>query len=75
MSCDTFGVYPQTVLAQKDFIEIAKNSKSASLEIADLSEEIKNKALNACNVIKHIEGKEIVKVIVIPNKIVNIVAK
>ena len=28
-----------------DFIEIAKNSKSASLEIADLSEEIKNKAL------------------------------
>lgn len=28
-----------------DFVEIAKNAKTASLEIADLSEEIKNKAL------------------------------
>ena len=28
-----------------DFVEIAKNAKQASLEVADLSEEIKNKAL------------------------------
>ncbi len=31
----------------EDFIEIAKNAKQASLEIADLSSEIKNSALNS----------------------------
>lgn len=36
---------------------------------------IKEKALNEENVKKHIEGKEIIKTIVIPNKIVNIVVK
>ena len=36
---------------------------------------IKNKALTNENVKKHIEGKEIVKVIVIKGKIVNIVVK
>ena len=38
-------------------------------------DEIKELALNNENVKKHIEGKEIVKVIVIKNKIVNIVVK
>ena len=38
-------------------------------------ETIKNKALTNENVKKHIEGKEIVKVIVIKGKIVNIVVK
>ncbi len=49
----------------------------ASITIdVDLSEEeIKNKALDTDNVKKHIEGKEIVKIIVIKNKIVNIVVK
>ncbi len=36
---------------------------------------IKEKAMNAENVLRHIEGKEIVKVIVIKGKIVNIVVK
>ena len=41
----------------------------------DSEEEIKNKALANENVKKHIEGKEIVKVIVIKGKIVNVVIK
>ena len=41
----------------------------------DDEETIKNKALTNENVKKHIEGKEIVKVIVIKGKIVNIVVK
>ena len=36
---------------------------------------IKEKALACDNVLRHIEGKEIVKVIVIKGKIVNIVVK
>ena len=39
------------------------------------NEEIENIAKNEENVKKHIEGKDIVKVIVIPNRIVNIVVK
>ena len=46
-----------------------------NVSINDNEEEIKNKALNASNIIKHIEGKEIIKVIIIPKKIVNIVIK
>ena len=41
----------------------------------DTEEEIKTKALANENVKKHIEGKEIIKVIVIKGKIVNIVIK
>ena len=41
----------------------------------DTEEIIKEKALNEDNVKKYIDGKEIVKIIVIPNKIVNIVVK
>ena len=43
--------------------------------IEDDEQSIKEKAMDAENVIKHIEGKEIVKVIVIKGKIVNIVVK
>ena len=39
-----------------DFVEIAKNAKQASLEIADLPEEIKNKAL--LNIAKKIEEQK-----------------
>ena len=43
---------------------------------ADMDEEsIKKMALEESNVSKHTEGKEIVKVIIIKNKIVNIVVK
>ena len=38
-------------------------------------EDIKQKALNNENVKKHLEGKEIIKVIIIKGKIVNIVVK
>ena len=41
----------------------------------ETEEEIKNKALLNENVQKHIAGKEIVKIIVIKGKIVNIVIK
>ena len=41
----------------------------------DSEEEIRNKALANENVLKHIESKEIVKVIVVKGKIVNIVIK
>ena len=41
----------------------------------DSEEVIRNKALANENVLKHIEGKEIVKVIVVKGKIVNIVIK
>lgn len=45
------------------------------ISINDAEEKVKEKALNEENVKKYIEGKEIVKVIVIPNRIVNIVVK
>lgn len=45
------------------------------INIEDDEQSIKEKAMEAENVIKHIEGKEIVKVIVIKGKIVNIVVK
>jgi len=38
-------------------------------------DKVKEKALNEENVIKNIQGKEIVKVIVVPNRIVNIVVR
>lgn len=43
--------------------------------VEDTEEIIKNKAMSEPNVLKYTEGKIIVKVIVIPNKIVNIVVK
>ncbi len=45
------------------------------ISIDDEEDTIKEKAMECENVIKHIEGKEIVKVIVIKGKIVNIVVK
>lgn len=46
-----------------------------NVTIDDSEELIKNKAMQEPNVLKFIEGKTIVKVIVVPNKIVNIVIK
>ena len=46
-----------------------------TITIDDDEESMKEKALECENVVKHIEGKEVVKVIVIKGKIVNIVAK
>ena len=49
----------------------------ASIKITkdEEQEKVKEKALKEENVIKNIDGKEIVKVIVVPNRIVNIVVK
>ena len=46
-----------------------------TISIDDSEDIIKEKALECDNVVKHIDGKEIVKVIVIKGKIVNIVVK
>ena len=46
-----------------------------TISLDDSEEDIKEKALECENVIKHTEGKEIVKVIVIKGKIVNVVVK
>lgn len=46
-----------------------------TIEKDEQEESVKEKALNNSNVLKHIEGKNIIKVIVVPNKIVNIVIK
>ena len=45
------------------------------VNIEDDDNSIKEKALNNANVMRHIEGKEIVKMIVVKGKIVNIVVK
>ena len=45
------------------------------ISVDDEEQDIKDKAMECENVIKHIEGKEIVKVIVIKGKIVNIVVR
>jgi len=52
-----------------------KLRSSIKVAINESQEETKNKALNEENVKKHIEGKEVIKVIVVPGKIVNIVVK
>ena len=46
-----------------------------SININEDEESIKNKALNQENVKKHLEGLEIIKIMVIKNKIVTIIAK
>ena len=46
-----------------------------SININEDEESIKNKALECENVKKHLEGLEIIKIMVIKNKIVTIVAK
>jgi len=48
---------------------------TVDINVDDSEEDIKEKAMSEENVKKHIEGKEIVKVIVIKGRIVNIVVK
>ncbi len=48
---------------------------SINIKIDDTEETIRTKALNEENVSKHIKDKEIIKVIIIPKKIVSIVIK
>ena len=67
----------KTVDATKE-IAVQVNGKvrdTITISIDEDEDAIKEKAMSASNVLKHIEGKEIVKVIVIKGKIVNIVVK
>ena len=67
----------KTILNEKEIgVQVNGKLRGSIVVLNDETEEIiKDKALNNENVKKHIEGKEIVKVIVIKNKIVNIVVK
>ena len=76
------GTWPEydeakTILNEKE-IGVQVNGKlrgSIVVSVNDSEDVIKEKALNNDNVKRHIEGLEIVKVIVIKGRIVNIVAK
>ncbi|MGN0974310.1 MAG: leucine--tRNA ligase [Bacilli bacterium] len=67
----------KTIESEKT-IAVQVNGKVRStitISVDEDEENIKSKALNEENVIKHIQDKEVIKVIVIKNKIVNIVVK
>ena len=67
----------KTVLEEKE-IGVQVNGKlrgSINVHVNDSDDVTKEKALSNENVIRHIDGKEIVKIIVIKGRIVNIVVK
>ena len=67
----------KTVLEEKE-IGVQVNGKlrgSINVHVNDSDDVIKEKALSNDNVVRHINGKEIVKIIVIKGRIVNIVVK
>lgn len=69
---------PQKLVEETKSIAVQVNGKvraTIEININNTEDEIKDKALNEENVKKHLEGKEIVKVIVIKGKIVNIVVR
>ena len=66
------------LLEETKEIAVQVNGKvraTIKIKVDEEEESIKNKALNEQNVLRHIEGKEVVKIIVIKGKIVNIVVK
>ena len=76
---ENWTVYDEAKLVKNTFdIAVQVNGKlrgTITVNIDDSEDVIKEKALSNENVKRHTEGKEIVKVIVIKNKIVNIVVK
>ena len=76
---EPWPTYDESKLVQTEFnIAVQVNGKlrgTITIDVNDSEEVIKQKALLNENVKKHVEGKEIVKIIVIKNKIVNIVVK
>jgi leucyl-tRNA synthetase len=76
---DSWPVYDEekTVENVKEIAVQVNGKVRATIEISidDEEETIKQKALECENVQKHIEGKEVFKIIVIKGKIVNIVVK
>lgn len=79
ISYEPWPVYDESKLIKTEFdIAVQVNGKlrgTITISTSDSEEEIKQKALSNENVKKHVDGKEIVKVIVIKNKIVNVVVK
>ena len=75
----TWPIYDDAKLVQTEFdIAVQVNGKvrgTITINVNDSEDEIKEKALACENVKRHTDGKEIVKVIVIKNKIVNVVVK
>jgi len=75
----SFPVYDDKYLVQKEKdIAVQVNGKvrgTITVSIDEEDDEVKEKALNQENVKKHIEGKEIVKIIIIKGKIINIVVR
>ena len=67
----------KTIETTKEIAVQVNGKVRATIKISvdDSEQIIQEKALECENVIKHIEGKEIVKVIVIKGKIVNIVVR
>ena len=79
ISYEKWPTWDEDKLTLKTFdIAVQVNGKlrgTITISIDDTVDVIKEKALSNDNVKKHTEGKEIVKVIVIKNKIVNVVVK
>lgn len=76
---EAWPVYDEAKLVQTEFdIAVQVNGKlrgTITISVDDSEDVIKEKALSNENVKRHTEGKEVVKVIVIKNKIVNVVVK
>lgn len=76
---EAWPVYDEAKLVQTEFdIAVQVNGKlrgTITISVDDSEDVIKEKALSCENVKRHTEGKEVVKVIVIKNKIVNVVVK
>lgn len=79
ISYETWPTYDESLLVcDTKEIAVQVNGKvRATIKVSDTDNEdiIKEKALSCDNVQKNIEGKEIVKIIVIKGRIVNIVIK
>ncbi|MBR4262777.1 MAG: leucine--tRNA ligase [Bacilli bacterium] len=75
----TWPVYDESKIVEEEKeIAVQVNGKvraTIKVNVNDSEEDIKTKAMDEENVQKHIDGKEIVKVIVIKGRIVNIVVK
>ena len=75
----TWPVCDETKLVEDEKeIAVQVNGKvrgTINIKVDEDEESIKNKALECDNVKRHLEGLEIIKVMVIKNKIVTIVAK
>jgi len=76
---ESWPVYNEEVLKESTkTLAVQVNGKvraTIDVNIDDTEEVIREKALNSENIIRHIDGKEIVKFIIIKDKIVNIVVK